>query len=112
MFVQEKVHDYRKSRLELGALNGSTDICSAAENLEFRRVECEGVYDEKNSILVHKYLKRKSGERINGYNLLTPLIPIPDDPRRYRHFSANFYLYSTNLDCYNIEFFAVYSHLY
>lgn len=82
--VQEKVHKYREGRLKLEALQGNRIYTErqSLDSVEFRRVVCRGVYDHKNSILVHKYIKINSGYWKYGYNLLTPLHPIPNDPQR------------------------------
>lgn len=83
--AKEKVRNGRESRLKMKGIKGNEiySVCSSEslDSVEFRKVVCKGVYDENNSILVHKYLRINSGEWINGYNLLTPLIPIPGDPR-------------------------------
>ncbi|KAH6835068.1 hypothetical protein C2S53_020060 [Perilla frutescens var. hirtella] len=83
--AKEKVRNCRESRLKMEGIEGNQiyDVCSteSLDSLEFRKVVCKGVYDENNSILVHKYLRIKSGNWMNGYNLLTPLNPIPGDPQ-------------------------------
>ncbi|XP_047973543.1 surfeit locus protein 1-like [Salvia hispanica] len=81
--AKEKVHKYREGRLKLEALQGNRIYTErqSLDSVEFRRVVCRGVYDHKNSILVHKYIKINSGYWKYGYNLLTPLHPIPNDPQ-------------------------------
>lgn len=75
---------YRQSRLEMEPLKGNEIVSSTGnlDSLDFRVVLCKGVYDEKKSILVHRHLKRSTGETENGYNLITPLIPVPGDLER------------------------------
>ena len=51
-------------------------------SLEFRKVECEGVFDEGKSIYVGPRSRSISGLTENGYFLITPLIPAGNDPER------------------------------
>ncbi|KAK4395727.1 Surfeit locus protein 1 [Sesamum angolense] len=50
------------------------------DSLEFRRVQCKGVFDEKKSIYIGPRSRSISGVTENGYYLITPLIPVPGDP--------------------------------
>lgn len=76
--------EYRQNRLGLEPLK-SNKIATSSENfdsLEFRRVQCRGFFDEKKSIYVGPRSRSISGVTENGYYLITPLLPIPDDPNR------------------------------
>ncbi|KAK6123671.1 hypothetical protein DH2020_042588 [Rehmannia glutinosa] len=50
------------------------------ESLNFRRVRCKGIFDEKKSVYVGPRSRSISGVTENGYYLITPLIPMPGDP--------------------------------
>lgn len=50
------------------------------DSLEFRRVLCKGVFDENKSIFLGPRSRSISGVTENGYYLITPLLPIPNDP--------------------------------
>ncbi|GMH17531.1 hypothetical protein Nepgr_019372 [Nepenthes gracilis] len=80
-----KMLDYRQKRLELEPVK--LDELSADENLdalEFRRVVCKGVFDEKKSIFVGPRSRSISGVTNNGYYVITPLVPVPGDPESVR----------------------------
>ncbi|XP_051115626.1 surfeit locus protein 1 [Andrographis paniculata] len=82
---QEKIKklEYQQSRLrdeplkgnEIGPASGSLD------SLKFRRVQCRGVFDEKKSIYIGPRSRSISGVTENGYYLITPLVPVLDDPK-------------------------------
>ncbi|XP_022850357.1 surfeit locus protein 1-like isoform X4 [Olea europaea var. sylvestris] len=77
-----KMLEYRQNRLGLEPLK-SNKIATSSENfdsLEFRRVQCRGFFDEKKSIYVGPRSRSISGVTENGYYLITPLLPSPDDP--------------------------------
>lgn len=63
---------------QLNEANGDGDLAS----LEFRRIICEGVYDESKSIFVGPRSRSISGLMENGYYVLTPLL-LSKEPRRY-----------------------------
>lgn len=68
--------EYRKSRLGLEPLALSNVASSARDSLEFRRVVCEGVFDESKSIYIGPRSRSISGVTENGYYVITPLLPI------------------------------------
>ncbi|KAL2942526.1 Surfeit locus protein 1 [Bienertia sinuspersici] len=73
--------DYRKERLEMEPILFNDKAFDENLNaLEFRRVVCKGVYDEKKSIYVGPRSRSISGVTENGYYLITPLLPIPGNP--------------------------------
>lgn len=77
-----KMLEFRQNRLGLEPLK-SNEIATSSGNfdpLEFRRVQCRGFFDEKKSIYVGPRSRSISGVTENGYYLITPLRPIPDDP--------------------------------
>ncbi|KAK1419182.1 hypothetical protein QVD17_28344 [Tagetes erecta] len=79
---QEKVKmlEYRQSRLEMEPIN--CNVSTSSENLdslEFRRVVCKGVFDESKSIFVGPRSRSISGVTENGYYLITPLMPLPNN---------------------------------
>ncbi|CAN6448126.1 unnamed protein product [Victoria cruziana] len=61
---------------QLNEANGDGDLAS----LEFRRIICEGVYDESKSIFVGPRSRSISGLMENGYYVLTPLL-LSKEPR-------------------------------
>nr|DAD41515.1 TPA_asm: hypothetical protein HUJ06_015838 [Nelumbo nucifera] len=85
---QQKIEmlEYRKRRLELEPIAwNSSSSSSPGENLsslEFRKVICEGVFDESKSIYVGPRSRSISGVTENGYYVITPLVPITDNPER------------------------------
>ncbi|XP_065636588.1 surfeit locus protein 1-like [Quercus suber] len=74
-----KMLEYRQNRLEMEPLmlknvspsNGKLD------SMEFRRVRCKGVFDEKRSFYVSPCSRSISGVTENGYYVITPLCPSP-----------------------------------
>ncbi|KAK1564529.1 hypothetical protein Q3G72_005118 [Acer saccharum] len=81
---QDKIEmlEYRRKRLEMEPLKFNV-ISPSTENLdslEFRRVACKGVFDEKRSIFVGPRSRSISGVTENGYYVITPLMPIPNNP--------------------------------
>ncbi|KAK9925732.1 hypothetical protein M0R45_022999 [Rubus argutus] len=79
---QEKIEmlDYRRKRLEMDPLkfNNVSPSTEDLDRLEFRRVLCEGRFDEKRSIYVGPRSRSISGVTENGYYVITPLLPISD----------------------------------
>ncbi|WCJ42100.1 Surfeit locus protein 1 [Euphorbia peplus] len=85
---QDKIEmlEYRKKRLEMepvkfNEISPSSDHLDA---LEFRRVACKGVFDEKRSIFIGPRSRSISGITENGHYVITPLMPIPNDPESVR----------------------------
>ncbi|XP_050220332.1 surfeit locus protein 1 [Mercurialis annua] len=77
-----KMLDFRQKRLELEPMkfNEVSPSSEQLDTLEFRRVACKGVFDEKRSIFVGPRSRSISGVTENGYYVITPLMPIPNDP--------------------------------
>lgn len=76
--------DYRQKRLTMEPMkfNDLSPSSEQLDNLEFRRVACKGVLDEKRSIYVGPRSRSISGVTENGYYVITPLMPIPNNPER------------------------------
>ncbi|ONK76180.1 uncharacterized protein A4U43_C03F24770 [Asparagus officinalis] len=77
---QEKVEmlEYRRKRLEMEPIVWNKEYTSSkynSDSLEFRRVFCEGYFDEGKSIYVGPRSRSISGVTENGYYIITPLIP-------------------------------------
>jgi surfeit locus 1 family protein len=49
---------------------------NSLQSLEYKRVQCEGVYDEDKSIFLGPRGRTKHGVTERGYYLITPLIPV------------------------------------
>ncbi|XP_009623938.1 surfeit locus protein 1-like [Nicotiana tabacum] len=82
---QEKIEmlEYRQNRLRMDPLN-CNEVSPSSENvdaLEFRRVLCSGVFDEKRSIFIGPRSRSISGVTENGYYVITPLLPLENDPK-------------------------------
>ncbi|XP_045820803.1 surfeit locus protein 1-like [Trifolium pratense] len=77
-----KMLEYRGKRLQMEPLKFSNAYPSSEEldSLEFRKVVCKGVFDDKNSIYVGPRSRSISGVTENGYYVITPLMPIHDYP--------------------------------
>lgn len=65
--------------------------------LEFRRVLCKGLFDEKKSIYVGPRSRSISGVTENGYYVITPLMPIPSNPERLGWETTTFIALAGNL---------------
>ncbi|KAK8709162.1 hypothetical protein V6N13_060191 [Hibiscus sabdariffa] len=80
---QDKINvlDYRQKRLEMEPLklNDMSPSSEILETLEFRRVVCNGVFDNGRSIYIGPRSRSISGVTENGYYVITPLMPIPGD---------------------------------
>ncbi|KAK9109754.1 hypothetical protein Sjap_017814 [Stephania japonica] len=79
--------EYRRNRLELKPLNWgslSSSFGGDLDSLEFRRVTCEGVFDDNKSVFVGPRSRSISGVTENGYYVIAPLMPIADDPERMK----------------------------
>ncbi|KAJ3702868.1 hypothetical protein LUZ61_006573 [Rhynchospora tenuis] len=74
---QEKIEmlDYRRQRLEMEPVTCTRNNMASSESLEFRRIVCEGDFDEKKSVFVGPRSRSISGVTENGYYVITPLIP-------------------------------------
>ncbi|KAB1212222.1 Surfeit locus protein 1 [Morella rubra] len=81
-----KMLEYRQKRLEMEPLmiNSISPLDREFDPLEFRRVKCRGVFDEKRSIYVGPRSRSISGITENGYYVITPLMPIPNSTERFR----------------------------
>ncbi|KAL6648630.1 hypothetical protein ACP70R_012854 [Stipagrostis hirtigluma subsp. patula] len=82
---QEKIEmlDYRTRRLEMEPVAWNETASSAAlrdpAELEFRKIVCEGDFDEEKSVFVGPRSRSISGVTENGYYVITPLIPRSTD---------------------------------
>lgn len=81
---QDKINmlEYRQGRLDMEPME-LKDVSPSnkdLQSLEFRRVFGKGVFDDKRSIFVGPRSRSISGVTENGYYLITPLMPISDDP--------------------------------
>ncbi|TVU48038.1 hypothetical protein EJB05_07660 [Eragrostis curvula] len=83
---QEKIEmlDYRTQRLEMEPVAWNETTSSAATrdptDLEFRKIVCEGDFDEDRSVFVGPRSRSISGVTENGFYVITPLIPRPTQP--------------------------------
>ncbi|KAF3437816.1 hypothetical protein FNV43_RR20572 [Rhamnella rubrinervis] len=77
-----KMLEYRQNRLEMEPLKLNNLFQSSKEldSLEFRKLLCKGVFDEEKSVYVGPRSRSISGVTENGYYVITPLMPIPNDP--------------------------------
>ncbi len=82
--LQIKMLEYRQKRLEIDPLlfNDLSPSNGKLDSLEFRRVRCKGVFDEKRSVYVGPRSRSISGVTENGYYVITPLVPIPNNTER------------------------------
>ena len=64
-------------------INSLLPLKDKLDDLEFRRVICKGVFDEKKSIFVGPRSRSISGVTENGHYVITPLMPILGLPDRY-----------------------------
>ncbi|OEL26406.1 Surfeit locus protein 1 [Dichanthelium oligosanthes] len=87
---QEKIEmlDYRTRRLEMEPVAWNEAASSAAlrdpDALEFRKIVCEGDFDEEKSVFVGPRSRIISGVTENGYYVITPLIPRSTEPGRHK----------------------------
>ncbi|KAK3148081.1 hypothetical protein QOZ80_3BG0290380 [Eleusine coracana subsp. coracana] len=78
---QEKIEmlDYRTRRLEMEPVAWNETASSAATRgpteLEFRKIVCEGDFDEERSVFVGPRSRSISGVTENGFYVITPLTP-------------------------------------
>ncbi|XP_020575879.1 surfeit locus protein 1-like isoform X2 [Phalaenopsis equestris] len=76
---QEKIKmlDYRKGRLDMEPIrwNEIGPSGQSLDSLEFRKVICEGVFDEGKALFVGPRSRSISGVTENGYYVISPLIP-------------------------------------
>ncbi|KAK7314656.1 hypothetical protein VNO77_33183 [Canavalia gladiata] len=77
-----KMLEYREKRLQMEPLKFSSAYPSNEEldSLEFRKVVCKGVFDDKKSIYVGPRSRSISGVTENGYYIITPLMPVANCP--------------------------------
>ncbi|XP_050257346.1 surfeit locus protein 1 [Quercus robur] len=76
-----KMLEYRQNRLKMEPLmlNNVSPSNGKLDSLEFRRIRCKGVFDEKRSVYVGPRSRSISGVTENGYYVITPLLPIPNN---------------------------------
>lgn len=76
--------EYRQNRLGMEPLkcNKIAPTSGNLDSLEFRRVQCKGVFDEEKAIYVGPRSRSISGVTENGYYLVTPLKPVPENPEK------------------------------
>lgn len=69
--------EYRKKRLDMDpiALNNFSVQDENMSSLEFRKVMCEGHFDESKNIYIGPRSRSISGVTENGYYVISPLIP-------------------------------------
>lgn len=81
---QIEMLEYRQNRLGMEPLqcNEITPSSASLDSLEFRRVQCKGVFDEEKTINVGPRSRSISGVSENGYYLVTPFKPIPENSDR------------------------------
>ncbi|KAA8541371.1 hypothetical protein F0562_025310 [Nyssa sinensis] len=93
---QEKIQmlEYRQKRLGMEPIlcKNIVPSCENLDSLEFRRVICKGVFDEKKSIYVGPRSRSISGVTENGYYVITPLMPIPNNPESIYRIQHNYVL--------------------
>ncbi|KAK1324044.1 Surfeit locus protein 1 [Acorus calamus] len=81
---QEKIEmlEYRRKRLETEPIlwNKITSSDVDLDSLEFKKVMCEGFFDESKSIYVGPRSRSISGVTENGYYIVTPLILVTNHP--------------------------------
>ncbi|KAB5531763.1 hypothetical protein DKX38_018433 [Salix brachista] len=80
--IQIKMLEYRQGRLAIEPMKFN-DISPSSEqfdDLEFRRVACKGVFNDKMSIYVGPRSRSISGITENGYYIITPLMPVSKNP--------------------------------
>ncbi|KAB2066788.1 hypothetical protein ES319_A09G183300v1 [Gossypium barbadense] len=80
-FQKIEMLDYRQKRLQMEPLklNDMPPSSEILDTLEFRRVVCKGVFDYERSIYIGPRSRSISGVTENGYYVITPLMPIPDN---------------------------------
>ncbi|CAL4938110.1 unnamed protein product [Urochloa decumbens] len=79
---QEKIEmlDYRTRRLEMEPVAWNEAALRDPDALEFRKIVCEGDFDEEKSVFVGPRSRSISGVTENGYYVITPLIPRSTEP--------------------------------
>lgn len=90
-YLQIEMLEYRQSRLQMDPLN-CNEVSPSSENLdslEFCRVLCRGVFNEKKSIFIGPRSRSISGVTENGYYVITPLMPLANDPKRYMYITLS-----------------------
>jgi hypothetical protein len=83
---QVEMLDYRTGRLEMDPVAWNETASSAATRdpteLEFRKIVCEGDFDEGRSVFIGPRSRSISGVTENGFYVITPLIPLTIEPVR------------------------------
>ncbi|KAF3328202.1 hypothetical protein FCM35_KLT06808 [Carex littledalei] len=76
-FFQAKVLKYRIQRLEMEPVTCAEQpfFSNSMDSLDFRRIVCEGDFDEKKSIFMGPYSGTISGVTVTRYSVITPFIP-------------------------------------
>lgn len=64
--------------MEPSKLNTTKDV----DRLGFRQVVCKGVFDNERSIYVGPKPRSMAKGSENGFYVITPLLPIPNEPNR------------------------------
>ncbi|KAJ8497785.1 hypothetical protein OPV22_008337 [Ensete ventricosum] len=74
---KKEMLDYRRKRLEMEPLkwNKLSSSDHDFDSLEFRKVFCEGDFDESKSVYVGPRSRSISGVIENGFYVITPLVP-------------------------------------
>lgn len=62
-------------------------------SLEFRKVLCEGDFDEGKSVYIGPRSRSISGVTENGYYVISPLIPRTSDLNRYSFWELQIYVF-------------------
>jgi surfeit locus 1 family protein len=105
VLLQIQVLDFRLQRLEeepipvLDAMNSFVEVAgsrdkhlsssrTAVDELEFRKVICEGVYDVEKNLYVGPRARSAMGVTQKGYFVITPL-RTPDSSKRWVSHSNN-----------------------
>lgn len=95
--------DYRKNRLEMEPiLWNKLKSCSGSDlddSLEFRKVLCEGVFDEEKSVYIGPRSRSISGVTENGYYVITPLFPTPNQSDRLSLVTINLFFLVPFVNC-------------
>ncbi|XP_020869710.1 surfeit locus protein 1-like isoform X2 [Arabidopsis lyrata subsp. lyrata] len=76
--LYKKHLDFRRQCLETKPMKLNT--MKNVDELGFRRVVCKGVFDEQRSIYVGPKPRSMSKGSENGFYVITPLLPIPNEP--------------------------------
>lgn len=74
--------NYRKGRLDMEPIrwNEIGSLGHSLDSLEFRKVICDGVFDEEKTLFVGPRSRSISGVTENGYYVISPFIPKAGEP--------------------------------